>query len=181
MGALVYYVIYGGIAFALGFLIFWIWDRKQSSPIMAAIREADWLKPVDDPEVTEPLSPQASFDYAASFGAALKGVFAHPTPAKLERLNALLASPHNLEDQLWRDMPGPLRDTHRSYSREYAVLLQTVADHSNHPVQLYAAFRLATCLPGAPSEIADIATRLGTNDAIKDAMRTAADLRKAQA
>jgi|GEM_PF-1653390 len=174
MGAVLYYVIYGLIAFALGYLVFWLWDRKQSSPIMAAIREADWLKPIESTGTPEPLSPQASFDYAASFGAALKGVFAHPTPAKLERLNALLASPHNLEDQLWRDMPMRLREAFRSYGREYSALVETIADHSENPVQLYTAYRLAICLPEAPQRIRDIGLALASDPAVKSAVRQAA-------
>ncbi|MFC4349400.1 hypothetical protein ACFO5Q_16225 [Kordiimonas lipolytica] len=168
MGELIYYVAFGAIAFALGYLVFWLWDRKQSAPIIAAIQNGRWLTPVEEEgDAPEPLSPQASFDYAASYASALRGAFASATPAKLERLNALLASHHNLENQLWRDMPMRLREVFKSYGKEYFALLEAVADHSANPVQLYAAFRLATCLPEAPQHVRELGFEIGSNPAIK--------------
>ncbi|SDE04025.1 hypothetical protein [Kordiimonas lacus] len=169
------YVVYGLIAFALGWLLFWIWDRKQSSPIMAALRDPAWITPVEEADTPEPLTAQASFDYAASYAATLKGALAAPTPAKLDRLNILLASPRNLEDQLWRDMPMRLREAFRNYGREYSALLETVADHSENPVQRYAAYRLAICLPDAPQDIRDLGLALAIDPAVKSVKRRAAE------
>jgi hypothetical protein len=136
---------------------------------MAALRDPAWITPVEEADTPEPLTAQTSFDFAASYAATLKGALASPTPAKLERLNALLASPHNLEDLLWRDMPMRLREAFRSYGREYTALLETVAEHSKNPVQLYAAFRLAICLPDAPQKVRDLGMKLGENPAAKKA------------
>jgi len=146
----------------------------QTNPIIAAIRAADWLKPFTPTDTPVPLTAQASFDYAASFNSTLKGVLAQPTPAKLKRLNELLASRHNLEDQLWRDMPMRLKETFESYGREYTALIETVADHSANPIQLYTAYRLASCLPASSRNIQKLADELGSNPAVKGAVRVTA-------
>jgi hypothetical protein len=173
-----YYVLFGSIAMALGILMFKFWDRKKSNQSTSVFHDLDWLKPsVEAALADKELSTQEIYDFSDHYIATLKGAFASPTAVKLERLNGVLMAPHNLHDQLWRDMAVRLSATYDSYKIEYGTLIGILAEDAEDPVQLYAGLRLATGFPEASTKLKRLATDIQNSDKIKPALRAAAKLR----
>ncbi|NVJ98055.1 MAG: hypothetical protein HWE25_07880 [Alphaproteobacteria bacterium] len=171
------YVKYGGYAIFFGWLIYKIWDRFQSHTAIGAIRNLDWLTDTPSEQRPEEISKQELYDFAQHYIGMLRGVFSHPSRQKLDELNNILKSPHNLHDQLWYDMMLKLAGAYQSYPPEYRALVATIIQKSQNQTQLYAAFRLASCFEGVPWRLSRRAERLEKSGAIESAQRKAASLR----
>lgn len=173
-----YYLVFGAIAMAMGIALFKRWDRRQSDLALNAFLEHDWLKhPSKSTQEQRELSAQEIYDFSDKYIATLKAAFASPTPLKLQRLNEVLAAPHNLHDQLWRDMAIRLSEVYDSYKIEYVALLTFVAENSENSTQLYASLRLATGFPEASTKLQRLATNIENSSEIEPALRTAKKLR----
>ena len=154
-----------------GLLLYKLWDRIQSDKATAKIYAADWLEPIPfDCDIDRDFDTQQLFTFSKQYISALRAVFAEPTPKKLTTLNKLLASPHNLHDQLWQDMSIRLAQAYISYPVEYSALLETISGVSENPIQQYAAYRLATSFPDNPDGLARLANGIAASPLTKTAM-----------
>ena len=174
----VYGVIIGTLLIGLAILLFKAWDKGQSRDATNLYSATEWLMPARaELPAADGLSEQALYDASETFINILKGVFAGPTPAKLARLNELLAAPHNLHDQYWHDLNVRLVNAYNDYRLEYLALIELLAEKAEDPVQLYAGLRLAGALPAAPAKIRELVDTLKTAPAVKPALRAARALR----
>lgn len=172
------YIIYGAIFFALGTFVFKLWDKNKSVESASAFHTLQWLKPSANDACSEKeLSAQEIYDFSNQYIATLKGAFASPTLPKLQRLNETLAAPHNLHDQLWKDIAVRLSTTFDSYKIEYTTLINFLAENAEDPVQLYAGLRLATGFPEAPTKLRRLAKDIQNSNKVKPAISAAAKLR----
>lgn len=157
---MLYYGIYGGLAFLFGLFIFKYWDKKQSSEAVNIIQAPEWLIKTRN---HTPNTNQTLYEFSVQYIAVLKGVFAAPTARKMQQLNSILANAQNSDDQLWRDMSLRLNETYNSYSIEYITLIETIAQHSQDVNQLYAASQLATRFPDAPAKLLGLAEKIAAS------------------
>ena len=44
LGVIIYYVVFGAIAIALGVMLFKLWDQRQSKHVVAAMTDPAWLE-----------------------------------------------------------------------------------------------------------------------------------------
>lgn len=166
------------LAMACGFLLYKLWDRGQSNKTLDAFQDYDWLaEPIDKRQKQEELSAQEIYDFSGQYLTVLKGAFASPTPAKFQQLSETLSAPHNLHDQLWRDMAVRLSATYDSYKIEYVALIDFLAKNAEDPVQLYAGLRLAIGFPEASSKLKRLAKKIQNSSKVKPALLAAAKLR----
>lgn len=158
--------------------MFKLWDRKQSKQSASVFNDLDWLQPsTGGASATNAISAQEIYNFSNQYIELLKGAFASPSPLKLKRLNEALAAPHNLYDQLWRDMAVRLSMTYDSYKIEYTALIDILAKNAEDPVQLYAGLRLATGFPEVPTKLQRLAIEIQNSSKIKPAFRAAKELR----
>ncbi|TNE62374.1 MAG: hypothetical protein EP335_12330 [Alphaproteobacteria bacterium] len=156
---LFYYLAGFGILSFLGFLFFKYWDRSESKQTAGVILETDWVQPVAPAAAGAPTA-QELYDFSTSFLNMLKGVMAAPTPAKLKRLNDLLASPHILDAGLWKDMAMRLSDVASRYSTEYAAVVQAIEERSDDKTQRHGARKMALVLAASDARLATLAEKL---------------------
>lgn len=150
----IYYVVFGAIAMALGFLAFKIWDKSQSKEIVERLSDGNWLasSSLSINSETE-LSQQDFYDFAQQYTGVLRGAFANPTKRQLELLSSYLAAPHNNHRELWPELGRGLMETHKRYKIEYKMLLTTIAQKSSNPEQLMAAYQMANYMAVSTSQI----------------------------
>ena len=165
------YVVYGGMAFSLGLLLYKLWDRAESGKATVIIRIPTWLEPIATNEtISTKFSTQDLYTFSKQYITTLRAVFADPSPAKLKRMSAILAAPQNLHEQLWSDMSLRLAEAYASYPLEYVALLETVAHCSENVTQQYAAYRLASCLPARSDKLVRLADSLARSQFVTSAM-----------
>ncbi len=129
-------------------------ERKERQKISQSFEVIDWLSAKTCSSITleefqeaktraATLSPQESFDFAILFAATLKGVLAHPTKHKLEKIDVLLRDERNLSRQFQQDMMKTLIDVHERYELELAAFIRTITNQTENPIALKAILTLS--------------------------------------
>jgi hypothetical protein len=129
-------------------------ERKERRKISQSFEVIDWLSAETCSSITleefqeaktraATLPSQESFDFAVSFAAILKGVLAHPTKHKLEKMDVLLRDERNLSRQFQRDMLKTLIDVHERYEMELAAFIRTISSQTENPIVLKSIHTLS--------------------------------------